>query len=83
MGQASDTYQKMFSQVEEIIQNMENGTMDLDQMIREVKKGQKLIVKMNDRLQESKNTIENLKKDLEISASRSVSNPDSDDRDSL
>lgn len=64
MAKSSEVYQKMYSEVEGIIQKMEGGSVGLDEMVSEVEKGQKLIRKMMSRLQESKLTIESLKKDL-------------------
>ena len=64
MAKSSEVYQKMYSEVEGIIQKMEGGSVGLDEMVSEVEKGQKLIRKMLNRLQESKLTIESLKKDL-------------------
>lgn len=65
MSQSSQSYQDMYSQVEQIIQTMEADAMDLDEMVNEVAKGHKLIAQMKERLQESKNIIDGFKQELE------------------
>ena len=64
MAKSSDSYQQMYTQVEQIIHAIESDTMDLDEIVSEVEKGHKLIAKMLHRLQESKNTIDRCKQEL-------------------
>ena len=53
-------YQKMFKQVEEIVQKMSHTDMDLDHMIDNVEKGYDLIKKMRIRLDQAKQKIEKI-----------------------
>ena len=79
MAKSADSYQQMYTQVEQIIHAIEADAMDLDEIVREVEKGHKLIAKMLHRLQESKNTIDRCKQELDstvnVSALAEDNNP--------
>ena len=59
------TYQQMFREVEQIIEKIQGESLELDAMVGEVKKAHGLIQAMRTRLQETQNTIEQLKADLQ------------------
>lgn len=56
----SQTYQKMLQEMEDILQHMTTPNLDLDQMVAKVERGYELIQSMRERLDRTKDKIEQL-----------------------
>lgn len=56
----SQTYQKMLQEMEDILQQMTTPNLDLDQMVAKVERGYELIQSMRERLDRTKDKIEQL-----------------------
>ena len=65
MSDATQNYQSMLKNVEEIITEISNPSVDLDQLVEKVELGYELIGKMKDRLAVTKDKIEELHKKYE------------------
>ena len=56
----SAKYQTMLEEVEGIVKQMSSPDLDLDQMVNKVERGYELINNMRERLQKTKDKIEDL-----------------------
>ncbi|MCY4443621.1 MAG: exodeoxyribonuclease VII small subunit [Proteobacteria bacterium] len=77
----SPSYKAMFEEVESIITSVQNSSLELDQMISEVKKGFSLIKKMRTRLDTTKNTIQELRMEADIESNQQDDDHSEDDDD--
>jgi exodeoxyribonuclease VII small subunit len=64
MGE-SKKYSKMLNEVESIVEEISSADIDLDKMVDKVEKGFDLIKKMRERLDQTKEKIEVLRKDFD------------------
>lgn len=65
----SQSYQKMFQEVENIVREINAPDVDLDNMVEQVERGYALISKMRERLQQTKLKIDELQQKYEESDS--------------
>ena len=63
----SQTYQKMYHQVEQLVQDLNQGDLDLDALVQKVEHGYQLIQAMRERLDETKQKIDKLRADFQES----------------
>ena len=56
----SQNYQNMLKEVESIVSEISDPSVDLDQLVKKVERGYDLIQTMKNRLDQTKNTIEEL-----------------------
>ena len=77
MVKLSKTYHEMFVEVESILRELEGDSCDLDMLVVQAKRGQEILIQMDQYLKEAKNTVESLKHDFtESSSSSAGSNTD-------
>ena len=62
---SSTKYQLMFSEVEEIVEEISSPDLDLDQLVAKVEKGYQLIRQMRERLDLVKATVDKIRLDYE------------------
>jgi exodeoxyribonuclease VII small subunit len=60
MSESSKSYQQMLEKVETIVQDISTNEIDLDQMVQKVEEGYQLIQTMRERLNTTKDRIEEL-----------------------
>lgn len=58
-------YQDMLKEVEDIVRTVASPDLDLDQMVNKVERGYELIQKMQDRLSQTRERVEELSKKYE------------------
>ena len=63
--QEAMAYQSMLQEVEEIVRSVASPEMDLDQMVGRVERGYELIQKMQERLDTTKERVDELSKKFE------------------
>ena len=61
----SETYAKMLTDVEKIVEEINSESIGLDDMVAKVESGYELIKKMKTRLDQTKEKIENLKTSID------------------
>jgi exodeoxyribonuclease VII small subunit len=83
----SATYQQMLGELDDLVRQVSQGSMDLDDIVGRIEHGYKLIATMRERLDVTKARVEKLRVDFESpqpsskSASTNTSAQDGDDDD--